>query len=290
MDIRRLNLAELDKDLSEEERREWNSIYASYRGGSLLTGTVSGLETKTVKVKNSETGKYEERILRYLVVIDYRVKVVIPQDEMWYEKGGMPPHIMRSMGGAKIDYVITDIDREGDFCVASRTQALMIRRHNYLKLPPRVGKKVSCDILAVGQWHLLCTVGGFDITLATRDVSYAAIPDLREKYHAGESKEALIRYYEPENMRLGISIKRAQPHPFDGAELRHPIESRRASVIMGKFAGGVYCKLEEELDCLCGYSAEQCDADFHIGDKVIIVITKYSYERRLIYGKILARW
>ena len=77
MDIRRLNLAELDKDLSEEERREWNSIYASYRGGSLLTGTVSGLETKTVKVKNSETGKYEERILRYLVVIDYRVKVVI---------------------------------------------------------------------------------------------------------------------------------------------------------------------------------------------------------------------
>ena len=49
-------------------------------------------------------------------------------------------------------------------------------------------------------------------------------------------------------------------------------------------------ELEEELDCLCGYSAEQCDADFHIGDKVIIVITKYSYERRLIYGKILARW
>ena len=41
MDIRRLNLAELDKDLSEEERREWNSIYASYRGGSLFTGTVS---------------------------------------------------------------------------------------------------------------------------------------------------------------------------------------------------------------------------------------------------------
>ena len=61
---------------------------------------------------------------------------------------------------------------------------------------------------------MLCTVGGFDITLAARDVSYAAIPDLRERYHAGESKEALIRYYEPENMRLGISIKRAQPRPF----------------------------------------------------------------------------
>lgn len=290
MDLRNLNLAELDKNLSEEERREWNSIYASYRAGSLLTGTVSGMETRTVDVKNEETGEYEEKIFRYLVVIDYRVKVIIPQDEMWYEKGDIPYHVMRSMGGAKIDYVITDIDREGDFCIASRSQALRIRRHSFLKLTPRVGKRTKCDILAMGQWHLLCTVGGFDITLAARDVSYAAIPDLRERYHAGESKEALIRYYEPENMRLGISIKRAQPHPFDGADLRHPIESRRASVIMGKFAGGVYCKLEEELDCLCGYSAEQCDADFHIGDKVIIVITKYSYERRLIYGKILARW
>ena len=30
--------------------------------------------------------------------------------------------------------------------------------------------------------------------------------------------------------------------------------------------------------------------DFRIGDKVVIVITKYSSERKLIYGKILARW
>ena len=59
MDLRNLNLAELDKNLSEEERREWNSIYASYRAGSLLTGTVSGMETRTVDVKNEETGEYE---------------------------------------------------------------------------------------------------------------------------------------------------------------------------------------------------------------------------------------
>ena len=290
MDIRRLNLAELDKDLSEEERREWNSIYASYRGGSLLTGTVSGLETKTVKVKNSETGKYEERILRYLVVIDYRVKVVIPQDEMWYEKGEMPSHIMRSMGGAKIDYVITDIDREGDFCVASRTQALMIRRHNYLKLPPKVGKKVSCDILAVGQWHLLCTVGGFDVLLGTPDISYGMIPDLKECMHTGEEHEVILKSYDEKTHQLKISIKEAKPHPFDGAEQRHPVNCRRASVITGKYDGGVFCKLENELDCLCSYLPEQNALDFHIGDRVVIVIRKYNYERKLVFGRILARW
>ena len=60
MDIRRLNLTELDKDLSEEERKEWNSIYASYRARSLLTGKVSGMETKTVEVKK-ENGEYQKK-------------------------------------------------------------------------------------------------------------------------------------------------------------------------------------------------------------------------------------
>ena len=31
MCFERLDLTELDKDLSEEQRKEWNAIYASYR-------------------------------------------------------------------------------------------------------------------------------------------------------------------------------------------------------------------------------------------------------------------
>ena len=36
MDFEKLDLTELDKDLSEEQRKEWNAIYASYRSGSIL--------------------------------------------------------------------------------------------------------------------------------------------------------------------------------------------------------------------------------------------------------------
>lgn len=87
-----------------------------------------------------------------------------------------------------------------------------------------------------------------------------------------------------------ISIKEAKPHPFDGAEQRHPVNCRRASVITGKYDGGVFCKLENELDCLCSYLPEQNALDFHIGDRVVIVIRKYNYERKLVFGRILARW
>lgn len=90
---------------------------------------------------------------------------------------------------------------------------MSIRRRTFLKLTPRIGKKVEANILAVGTQHLLATCGGFDMTLSQRD-----------------------------------------------------------------------------LDCMCLYSLYQNDEDFDIGDQVIVVITKYDYARKLVYGKIVAKW
>ena len=74
---------ELDRDLSPEQLQEWQAIYASYRSQSILTGEVTGVDTNTFTVKNPETGETERRTIRSLVIIDYRVKVIIPETEIW---------------------------------------------------------------------------------------------------------------------------------------------------------------------------------------------------------------
>lgn len=291
MDFRDLDLTELDKDLSEEQIKEWNAIYASYRAGSVLTGRVVGIDTNTITLPNKETGENERVTINCLVVISYRVKVLIPEQQVWFDEATTRPgHVLRSMAGATIDYVITGIDRESDCCTASRRLAMGVRRRSFLKLTPRAGRKVPVNILAVGATHLLATSGGFDMTLSQRDLSYGMINDLREKFHPGENRTAILKEYDDENKVLRVSVKEAEPHPFDGVEIRHPLNSRRASVISGKYKGGVFCKLEENLDCLCTYSQYQCDEDFDIGDQVIVVITKYDYPRKLVYGKIVAKW
>ena len=291
MDFEKLDLTALDKDLSEEQQREWNSIYASYRAGSVLTGRVAGMDTTIITVKNKDTNELEKKEINCLVIIGYRVKVLIPEQEIWFDESTKrPTQVLRSMAGSAVDYVITGIDREGECCTASRRMALHIRRRSFLRLTPEMGKKIPTKILAVGRTHLLCCAGGFDITLSQRDLSYAMIPDLREKYHPGETYTAIIKEYDMEKWQLKISIKEAEPHPFDGADTRHPLRSRRASMITGKYKGGVFCKLEENLDCLCTYSPNQYDEDFHIGDQVIIAISKFNYTKKLIYGKIVAKW
>ena len=291
MDFKDLDLTELDKDLSEEQQKEWNAIYASWRAGSILTGRVVGVDTTTITLINEETGEPERVAINCLVVISYRVKVLIPEQQVWFdEKTTRPEHVLRSMTGAVIDYVITGIDRESDCCTASRRSAMYVRRKAFTKLSPKVGKKVSVNVLAVGASHLLANCGGYDLTLSQRDLSYGMLGDLRDKYHPGETLTAVLKEYDEGNQTIRVSVKEAEPHPFDGVEIRYPLNCRRASVISGKYKGGVFCKLEENLDCLCTYSMYQCDEDFDIGDQVIVVITQYDYPRKLVYGKIVAKW
>lgn len=291
MDFRELDLTELDKDLSEEQQKEWNAIYASYRSGSVLTGRVIGTDITSITLKSNKTGKPERVAINCLVLISYRVKVLIPEQEVWFDESSTRPvHVLRSMTGSTIDYVITGIDRENECCIASRKAAMEIRRRGFLKLTPRIGKRISVNILAVGSAHLLATSNGFDMTLSQRDLSYGMLGDLRDKYHPGESYTAILKEYDDEKKVLRVSVKEAEPHPFEGVETRHPLNSRRASKISGKYKGGVFCKLEEGLDCLCTYSQYQCDEDFNIGDQVIVAITKYDYAKKLVYGKIVAKW
>lgn len=290
MDFRELDLTEVDANLSDEQRREWNAIYASYRGKTVLTGRVVGIDSHSITVKDDKAGKHVRKSILNLVVISYRVKVIIPHQEAWFNPASeRPEHVFRSMVGSMIDYVITGIDKDNECCVASRRDALILRRKTFAKRDLRIGKKIPVNILAVGSTHLLATYGGYDMTLSQRDLSYGMIDDLKNKYRAGQTYTAVYKGYDIEKDTLKISIKEAKPHPFEGVETRHPLNSRRVSKITGKYKGGVFCKLEEELDCLCIYSQFECDEDYDIGTNVIVVVTKFDYERRLIYGKVVAR-
>lgn len=288
-DLDKLPITEMDKDLSDEQRKEWNSIYASYRSASVLTGKVVGIDVIKVYTRDEKTGQKVENKVYCLVVIDYRVKVLIPESEIWYDDP-KPSHVLNSMAGAIVDYVITNVDREGECCTASRRMALEIRRNQFRRRPKKVGIKVPINIIAVGRDKMLASMSGYDINIKPKDLTYAMMPDLRDFYHTGTTVTALVKEFNQEADTVKVSVKEAEPHPFDGAEQRHPLYCRRATVITGKYKGGVFCKLEDKLDCLCIYSPSQYDVDFHIGDQVIVVITKFNYDKKQVYGKIVAKW
>ena len=97
-----LDFHELDRGLSQEERQAWNSIYASFRGHSALSGTVIGADPLSMNVRSKETGQVERRTMYCVVVLVYRVPVYIPATEMWMGEA-RPDYVLQNMMGSTID-------------------------------------------------------------------------------------------------------------------------------------------------------------------------------------------
>lgn len=282
----------LDRNLTPEERQEWNSVYASYRGRSSLSGTVIGVDRHTVKVWNRETEQNETQTMYCAIVVPYRVRIIIPATEMWDVDVARPDFVMQSMVGAKIDFIIIKVERESGFAVASRRLASRAKRYYFSQRPAlhNENARVKCRLLAVGPRRCLVDCYGHDINLTQRDIRYTAIPDLRTLYHPGMELDCVVKSYDTKREQLAISIKETEPNPFDGAILRHPEGSRRLAAIAGKYGGGVFCNLPDGTVCMCNYSYQHTDSDFTVGDTVILVIQNFDMEKKQVYGKILSRW
>ena len=52
-----------------------------------------------------------------------------------------------------------------------------------------------------------------------RDMSYAAIPDLREQYHPGDELTCVVKQFDRKAGTFEISVKETVPNPFDEASL-----------------------------------------------------------------------
>ena len=278
-----LDFNALDRGLTAEERQEWNSIYASYRGRSALTGTIIGVDPLHISVRNKETGAMEKKTMYCAIVVPYRVRVVIPDTEMWEQEQARPDFVLQNMVGATIDFIIIKVDRENGVAVASRRLAARSQRYFFAHRPnlSQTGAQVKCRVLSVGPRRCLVECYGHDINLTQRELRYTAIPDLREEYHPSQELDCAVTGFDPEKDSLQISVKATLTDPFDGAEQRHPVGSRRYATIAGKYGGGVFCNLPDGTVCMCSYSYQYEDADFMVGDTVIVLVQRFAEEKQI---------
>ena len=287
-----LKFNNLDRGLTPEERQEWNSIYASYRGRSAITGTIIGVDPHSIYVWNPETERREKKTMYCAIVVPYRVRIVIPASEMWEAGNERPDYVLQNMVGASIDLIIIKVEREAGFAIGSRRLASRSQRYFFAHREDihRIGSRVKCRMLAVGPRRCLVDCYGHDLDLTQREMRYAAIPDLRDEYHPGMELESIVKVYDSTKDELIISVKETETNPILGAEQRHPVGSRRLAVISGKYGGGVFCNLPDGVVCMCNYSFQHEDSDFMVGENVMLVVQRYNEEKLQMFGKILSKW
>ena len=286
-----LNFRELDRGLLPEEQQEWNTIYASYRGRSVMSGQIAGIDPRVFRVRDRRTGEIRNHTIWCAVVIPFRIPILIPETEMWARGEERPRYVMRNMGDATIDFVITDVDREKDYVVGSRRLALAARRYYFSNQPAlnRIGSRVPCSVLTVSLRRLLVSCYGYDVGLTQREIDYTAIPDLTKKFQRGDTFDCAVKEYDSRANHLVLSAKELKSNPYDGADFRHPLGCSRQAMISSKYAGGVFCNLVDGVTVMCNYSFQFEDGDFEMGDRVTVVIQRYDDQKKQVYGKIVAK-
>ena len=286
-----LDFHELDRNLTPEEQQEWNSIYASYRGHSALTGTIIGVDPLSINTRDPESGTVKKKTMYCAIVVPYRVRILIPASEMWEQGQERPDYVLQNMVGAVISFVIIKVDRDSGFAIASRKIANRNQRYFFAHRSDlnRENTRLKCRMLAVGPRRCLVECFGHDLALTQRDLRYTAIPDLRVKYHPGVELDCIVKSYDPKTEQLVISVKETEVNPFFGAQQRHPVGARRLAIIAGKYGGGVFCNLPDGVTCMCNYSYQHDDADFIVGEQVMLLVQRYDTEKRQMYGKIMSK-
>lgn len=84
-------------------------------------------------------------------------------------------------------------------------------------------------------------------------------------------------------------MKEVNPNPFDDADIRHPVGSECRAIIGGRYRGGVFCRLPDDVTCMCLYSNIFTEYDCSPGDAVLVRITHYDYANKHVYGRIVLR-
>lgn len=281
----------VDRNLSPEQRQEWSAIYASYRGQSVIRGKVVGVDPMRMWARDRKTGENIELETYCATISSCCARIIIPREEMWFSGEERPDFVLRNLHGAIVDFVVTQVDREGSFVVASRRKAMASRRRYFAQSSlNQEGARAECDLLVVGPRRCLVSCYGHDVELTQREMSYTAIADLREAYKdKSVALPCIVKGFHSETGQLMISIKETKPNPFDGADLRHPEGSRRQGEIAGKYGGGVFVILPDGVTVMCNYAFQYEDSDFESGDQVLVVISRYVHEKKEVYGKIVAK-
>lgn len=287
-----LDFNDLDRELSTEERQEWNSIYASYRGHSAISGTIIGVDLYSKYLPRDEARALENKEELCAVMVPYRIPILIRESEMWMPGEERPDFVMRNIVGARIDVIVTKVERTIDRARASRRMASRSQRHFFATRDDlhSEGSRITCRMLAVGPRRCLVDCYGYDLDMTQREIRYTAIPDLRTEFHPGSEIDCIVKEYHPHIGELIVSAKETEVNPFFGAQERHPVGSHRLAMISGKYGGGVFCNLPDGVTCMCNYSYQHEDSDFMVGEHVMLTVQRYDQEKLQMYGKIMSKW
>jgi len=155
--------------------------------------------------------------------------------------------------GQRLPFIVIEYGERGRKIILSRRRILEEedrKRKEAIKGSLHQGMKVTGVVKSVRDFGAFVDIGGIEALLPISEISWGRVEDIRERFAAGQSLEAIILNLDWVKDRITLSIKETLPDPWENVETRYPEGSRHLGTISRLADFGAFITLEPGVDGL----------------------------------------
>ena len=275
---------EADKQMSD-----LLDLLESLRSKKIMTGKIEGVETTRSGIPSA--------VLQYgnfKVVIPCFECVNPPADFREQDPNTVYHYILGKHLGAEIDFVVKGIDQEGEVVVASRKEAMAIRRRQFYFGHDRDGNNLLYEgavaearVVSVIRAGIFVELFGVHTYIPASELSYQRIIDAAAFYQNGQRvlvKILKLDRSDPKDVKVTLSVKQTKKNPYDTVHERFTVGNHYIGTVTMVDINGIFVALDGGIDCLCPFPIRGRPL---IGSRVTVRIHSIAEDTRRVRGDII---
>ena len=245
---------ETDEDKAKNDLLD---LTESMKAGKILTGTVHGVErTADDAVAVIYHGAYK-------VIIPTYEAIVPPSNYRDIPKAEVNEYLLTKRLGAEFDYIVKGIDTEARVAVASRIEAMKIKRKwHYYDIEKEAGRFLYEGVIAEARVVSAIRTGifvdlfGVETFIPLRELDYQRLMDASLHFSPGQRvlvKVLTIDRKDRNNIQVTASVKQTTENPCIAAIRKYTVGDKYVGTVSMIDTNGVFVALDGGIDCLCSY-------------------------------------
>ena len=278
---------ETDADKTQNDLLD---LTESMKTGKILSGTIQGVERASEHNPTSLAVIYHGA---FKVVIPALEAINPPDDYRGMEPDDVHHYLLTKRLGAEVDFVVRGIDAKSGIAIASRLDAMKIKRKKYYIASDRDGNHLLYEgvcaearVVSVIRAGIFAEVFGAEVYIPLRELSYQRVMDASGYFQPGQRilvKIIKAERIDKENVKVTASVKQAAENPYEMALRRYTVGNRYVGTVSMVDVNGVFVSLDGGIDCLCSYPKRGRPPR---GARVTVRILGINRETNRIWGAI----
>lgn len=272
---------------ADKAKNDLLDLMESLKTGKILSGSIQGVEKTTDDaIAVIYHGSYK-------IIIPAKEAIIPPNDYRGQPAIDVHQYLLTKRLGAEVDYIVKGIDPEAGIAVASRLEAMRIKRKQFYLGTDRDGNNLlyagSCAearVVSVIRTGIFVDLFGLEMFIPLKELSYQRMMDAAGYFQAGQ--RVLVRVLsvdrtDKNDIKASASVKQATENPYEKALRRYTVGNRYVGTVSMVDTNGVFVSLDGGIDCLCSYPKRGRPPR---GARVTVQILGINKETNRIWGAI----